>query len=96
MKKHFFFREYIYYSEFEGKSIKFVATLEVDFNEIEKGLPAGAIIKHDTVKTVIEGGKFVVYGEYTLLQSALEEIAATEAIKIDEVLGNEGLLPSVN
>jgi len=73
-----------------------VATVDVDFDEIERSLPEGAAIKHQTVQTVVEGGKFIVYGEYTIPGEALEEAVAKEAINIEEVLGDEGMLPSVN
>jgi hypothetical protein len=65
MKKHFFFKEYIYYNEFESKSTNFVSRVEVDYDQIEKQLPVGAKIKYETIQTVIENGKFIVYGEYT-------------------------------
>jgi len=96
MKKHFFFKEYTYYSEFESKRSRFVATLEVDYEQIERDLPQGAKIKLESVQTVVEAGKFIVYGEYTMIESSLSEKVATEAIEITQVLGEEGLLPSAN
>jgi hypothetical protein len=54
-----------------------------------------AQIKMDTVQTVIEGGRFIVYGEYAL-PTALEEIVARESIDIEEVLGDQETLPSLN
>jgi hypothetical protein len=47
------------------------------------------------VQTVIEGGRFIVYGEYAL-PAALEEIVARESIDIEEVLGDQETLPSLN
>lgn len=96
MRKQYFFKEYLYYSEFESKTTHSVATLEVDFDKIERELPAGAKIKHETVQTVVEAGKFIVYGEYTLSTSLVDEVLAADSIDISQVLGEEGLLPSAN
>ncbi|QHT69164.1 hypothetical protein GXP67_22235 [Rhodocytophaga rosea] len=96
MKKLFFFKEYTYYSEFESKTSHYVATVEVDYDEIEKELPSGARIKYETVQTMIEAGKFIVYGEYTFSDVLPNAISATESIDISQVLGEEGILPSAN
>lgn len=96
MKKKFFFKEYIYYNEFESRTTRFVSTLEVDYEQIERELPQGAIIKPETIQTVIEGGKFIIYGEYTLLEASLDEMVATTSIDMTQVLGEEGILPSAN
>jgi hypothetical protein len=47
------------------------------------------------VQTVIEGGRFIVFGEYGL-PASLEEIVARESIDIEEVLGDQETLPSLN
>lgn len=96
MKKLFFFKEYIYYSEFESKTSQYVATVEVDYDAIEQELPTGARIKYETVQTVVEGGKFIVHGEYTFSDVLPNAISATDSIDISEVLGDEGILPSAN
>ncbi len=95
MKKQFFFKEYLIAGDDQTRSVRGVATLEVDFAQIEQELPVGAQIKMDSVQTVIEGGRFVVYGEYAL-PAALEEIVARESIDIQEVLGDQETLPSLN
>lgn len=96
MKKHLFFKEYIYYNEFESKTTGSVSLLEVDYEQIEKGLPIGAKIKLETVQTVVEGGKYIVYGEYSILETSFNEMVSTEAIDLTQVLGEEGILPSAN
>jgi hypothetical protein len=95
MKKQFFFKEYLIRGDDETKAIRHVATVEVDFAQIEQELPSGAQIKSETVQTVIEGGRFIVFGEYGL-PAALEEIVARESIDIEEVLGDQETLPSLN
>ena len=87
MKKQFFFKEYLIQGDNETRTIRYVATVEVDFAQIEQELPSGAQIKPETVQTVIEGGRFIVYGEYAL-PTALEEIVARESIDIEQVLGD--------
>lgn len=96
MRKHFFFKEYIYFNEFESKTTGFVSTVDVDYEQIERELPTGAKIKLETIQTVIEAGKFIVYGEYTLLEASLDEMVATTSIDISQMLGEEGILPSAN
>src|SRR5215213_3899152 len=96
MKKQYFFKEYPIYGDFDIKSTKLVPTVEVDFDEIEKGLPTGSKIRHATVQTVIVGEKFIIFGEYSTLEAAMKETVATESIDIDDVLGDAGTLPSVN
>ena len=96
MKKQYFFKEYPIYGDFDIKSTKLVPTVEVDFDEIEKGLPTGSRIRHATVQTVIVGEKFVVYGEYSTQEAAMKQAVATESIDIDDVLGDADTLPSVN
>jgi hypothetical protein len=95
MKKQFFFKEYLIRGDEETKAIRQVATVEVDFAHIEQELPSGAQIKPETVQTVIEGGRFIVYGEYAL-PVALEELIARDSINIEEVLGDQETLPSIN
>jgi hypothetical protein len=95
MKKQFFFKEYLIRGDDATKAIRHVATVEVDFAQIEQELPFGAQIKPETVQTVIEGGRFIVFGEYGL-PVALEEIVARESIDIEEVLGDQETLPSLN
>ncbi|CAA9302843.1 MAG: hypothetical protein AVDCRST_MAG56-5646 [uncultured Cytophagales bacterium] len=95
MKKQFFFKEYLIRGDDETKAIRHIATVEVDFAHIEQELPLGAQIKTETVQTVIEGGRFIVYGEYAL-PVALEEIVARESIDIEQVLGDQETLPSMN
>jgi hypothetical protein len=92
MKKHFFVRKY----SLSGSSI---STLEIDLGAIEQALPEGGRIKSETVQTLIEGDTFIVYGEYSTQELAMQEAqeaVATETINLDEVLGDGGLLPSVN
>jgi hypothetical protein len=96
MKKLFFFKEYLIHGDAVSKAIRGVATIEVDFAQIEKDLPVGAFIKPETVQTVIEGGRFMVYGEYVLPAATLEEVVASESIDIAQVLGDEEKLPSMN
>jgi hypothetical protein len=96
MKKLFFFKEYNYYSEFESKTSHYVATVEVDYDQIEQELPTGAKIKYETVQTMVEAGKFIVYGEYTFSDVLPNAISAADSIDISEVLGDEGILPSAN
>ncbi len=96
MKKHYFIKEYLYHSDFESKSSGVLATVEVDYGQIERNLPLGASIKYETVHTMLENGKLIVYGEYTLPLTTLEEVVMKESIDIDQVLGEEGLQPSVN
>lgn len=95
MKQYFFFKEYLISGDSQLTIIKGVATVEVDFARIEQELPTGAQIKIETVQTHIEGGRFVVYGEYSLPVS-LEELVTKEAIDLDQVLGDEENLPSLN
>lgn len=95
MKKYYFFKEYLLTGDSELTMIKTVATVEVDFAKIEQELPLGAQIKLETVQTVIEGGRFILYGEYSL-PATVEEIIARESIDIDQVLGDEETLPSLN
>jgi hypothetical protein len=76
-----------------------ISTLEVDLESIEQALPEGGRIKSETVQTMIEGDTFIVYGEYTTQQSARQEAqesVATETVRLGEVLGDAGMLPSVN
>jgi|APFEC2959095171_1045051.scaffolds.fasta_scaffold00108_10 hypothetical protein len=92
MKKLFFVRKF----SLAGSSI---STLEVDLAAIEQALPEGARIKSETVQTQIEGDTFIVYGEYTTEEQAMQEAqeaVAQETINLDEVLGDGGMLPSVN
>ncbi len=96
MKKHLFFKEYTYYSEFESKTTGFVSLLEVDYEKIERELPTGAKIKLENVQSVVEAGKFIVYGEYSMIETSLNEMVSTEAIELTQVLGEEGMLPSAN
>jgi hypothetical protein len=96
MKKHFFFKEYIYYNEFESRTTGFVSLLDVDYEQIERELPTGAKIKLETVQTVVEAGKFIVYGEYSMIEASLSEMVSTDAIELTQVLGEEGILPSAN
>lgn len=96
MKKYFFFKEYLLHSTPNVLAISSVQTQEVNFDAIEKELPVGAKIKYESVKTIITGEKFIVYGEYLPLATELKENVATEAISIDEVLGDQETLPSVN
>ena len=95
MKKYFFFKEYLITGDSQPTIIKALATIEVDFARIEQELPIGAQIKMETVQTQIEGGRFIVYGEYSLPVS-LEELVTKEAIDLDQVLGDEENLPSLN
>jgi hypothetical protein len=95
MKKLFFFKEYEIYSEFETKAIRGLATIEVDFDQLGKDLPLGAEIRPETVRTQIEGSRFIVYGEYVLPATILETVAK-EAIELDDLLGDQEKLPSVN
>ena len=96
MKKYLFFKEYTYYNEFESKTTGFVSLLEVDYEQIERELPTGAKIKLETVQSIVEAGKFIVYGEYSIFEESLNEMVSTEAIDLTQVLGEEGILPSAN
>ena len=92
MKKLFFVRKF----SLSGSSI---STLEVDLATIEQALPQGARIKTETIQTQIEGDTFIVYGEYTTAEQAMQEAqesVATETVNLGEVLGGSSLLPSVN
>jgi len=92
MKKLFFVRKYA----LSGSSI---STLEVDLESIEQALPEGGRIKSETVQTTIEGDKFIVYGEYSTQQSAMQEAqesVSTEIVNLGEVLAEGSTLPSVN
>jgi hypothetical protein len=92
MKKLFFVRKF----SLSGSSI---STLEIDLAAIEQALPEGARIKPETIQTQIEGDTFIVYGEYTTEEQAMQEAqeaVATETIDLGEVLGDGGMLPSVN
>jgi hypothetical protein len=95
MKKQFFFKEYLIQGDAETRTLRSVATVEVDFARIEQELPEGARIDQNKIQTVIEGGRFIVYGEYTL-PVAIEELVARDAIDIQQVLGDQETLPSVN
>lgn len=96
MKKKFFVKKYPIYGDFDVRATQLTPTIEVDFDEIEKSLPFGSEIRKETIQTVIVGDEFVVYGEYSSLESTLKAAAAVESIDIDEVLGETGPLPSVN
>jgi hypothetical protein len=96
MKKLFFVKEYPIQGGMAGLTLRSLATIEVDFNRIESELPPGAQIKYESVQTVIDGGNLVVFGEYTSLASAAEEMLARESIDIQQVLGDQEILPSVN
>lgn len=95
MKKQFFFKEYLIRGDDETKAIRLIATVEVDFAHIEQELPPGAQIKPETVQTVIEGGRFIVYGEYAV-PAPLEDLVAHDSINIEQVLGDQETLPSLN
>ncbi len=95
MKKYFFFKEYLLSGDADTRAIRNVATVEVDFDRIEQELPVDARINPATVQTVIEGGRFIVYGEYTL-PTPLEALVTRDAIDIEQVLGDQETLPSVN
>lgn len=96
MKKQFFFKEYLIPGDAETRMIRSVSTVEVDFAQIEQELPTGARLELATVQTVIEGGRFIVYGEYTTLPATPEEIVAQESINLEQVLGDQEMLPSIN
>ena len=92
MKKLFFVRKY-------SLSSSSISTLEIDLKVIEQALPEGGRIKTETVQTLIEGDTFIVYGEYSTQELAMheaQEAVATETINLNEVLGDGGMLPSVN
>jgi hypothetical protein len=96
MKKLFFVKEYPIGGETSSLNLRAVSTIEVDFSRIENDLPPGSQIRHDTVQTVISGGSLVVFGEYSSLVAAAEEMVARESIDIEQVLGDQEMLPSVN
>jgi hypothetical protein len=95
MKKLFFVKRYPILSNLKGV-LTLPSTVEVDYDEIENGLPFGSRIKMETVCTVITDDTFVVYGEYSSQEEALKESVAQESIALDDVLGEGGMLPSVN
>ncbi|MES2730473.1 MAG: hypothetical protein V4714_01950 [Bacteroidota bacterium] len=95
MKKLFFVKKYPLSTDLKGLS-SLLSTIEVDYDDIENGLPFGSRIKSETVDTVIIDDTFVVYGEYYSQEEALKESVAHESIALDEVLGEGGMLPSVN
>lgn len=100
MKKNFFVKEYLISFDHD-KAISViqtssVSTIEVDFDQIEKQLPIGSKINKETVQTVIQIDKFIVYGEYSRIEPILPELATTESIELTDVLGDESVLPSVN
>ena len=95
MKKYFFFKDYLIAGDSQISMIKGISTVEVDFAQIENELPPGAIIKQETLQTMVEGGRFIVYGEYSL-PVLMEDLIAKDSIDIEQVLGDEGTLPSFN
>jgi hypothetical protein len=95
MKKYYFFKDYLIAGDSQRGIIRGTSTVEVDFAQIEQELPIGAQIKIETLQTVVEGGRFLVYGEYTLPVS-MEELVAKDSIDLDQVLGDEESLPSLN
>jgi hypothetical protein len=100
MKKNFFVKEYPLAMSADNvlnTRTTAISTFEIDFEQLEQQLPAGAKIKSETVQTTIEADRFIIFGEYTLtdpLPSA--PVAATESVELKDVLGEDTLLPSVN
>lgn len=99
MKKNFFVKEYPLAMSADNvlnTRTTSLSTVEIDFEQLEQQLPAGARIKTETVQTTIEADRFVVFGEYTVAEPLLSDPVAAESTELKDVLGEDALLPSVN